>query len=155
MPAETPADPTPTSIGLPTTTATDDDAIWQFIRDWVTGHIDLVLRPTWLPSGLDSATVDILANKPDHDTYMARYTGTAGSLWIGAGFLNPPAAMEGTEELVDVRGNQAHLYDASTDDSWVYWQEAGVEPPGRLYVVRGTMGKDAILHVAQSLEPYP
>jgi hypothetical protein len=123
----------------------------------VQGQIDLVLRPGEVPSGLDMAAVEmaiIPGIKEDHGLYQVSYSGPAGKVWLGAGYINSPPAL--STQTVDVRGNEATLYQTvEGDQTWLYWHEDGIGTPTFFYFIRGTISEDDILKIARSLEPYP
>ena len=147
--------PAATPVVPPTAPAADDDAVWGFVAGWVKGQVDLVLRPDDIPAGLDTAAVEIATAKEDHGIYQVSYSGPAGKVWLGAGYINPPPGTPGTETMVDVRGNDAHLYQTAEGQTWLYWHENGVSPATFLYFVRGTISPEDVMKIAGSLVPYP
>ena len=120
--------PTPTSVVFPTAAASADQPIWDFVRHWQGADVSPILRPSFLPPGLDSVTIGQPPTKHDTSLLDVEYTGGGKRLAILAGALNPSS--EGTPPTqVTVRGVPATLATGTNVDGGSYislwWHEPG------------------------------
>jgi hypothetical protein len=146
-------------VVFPTAPASADGPVWDFVRQWQGADISPILRPTYVPAGIDMVTIGQPVTKQDPGLLSVEYTGPGKSYTILAGLLNPSS--EGTPPTqAMVRGNPATL---TTDNGTiaVWWSEpnekvieSGVASSGGLYevVARGVTRED-VLRVADSLAP--
>ena len=77
------------TTSFPIVRANDDTSLWDFLYQWQGDHVAPILRPAYLPDGLEPVTVGQLPNKLDRDLLFVAYSGPAKQVRIMAGGLNP------------------------------------------------------------------
>ncbi|HET7037733.1 MAG TPA: zf-HC2 domain-containing protein [Thermomicrobiaceae bacterium] len=123
-PATPPGSPAPSPTPAPLAQA---DAVWTAVARGVGDTINPVLRPSFVPAGLQTLQAEALAP----GTFNVVYSGPGTYLRIGVAGWNPPLCGDGcSQSQISVRGQPATLQvnDASAYPAnyvWLWWSEPG------------------------------
>ncbi len=157
---------TQTPIVFPSAAAGQDEAVWDFVRSWQGANFVPLLRPTFVPAGFDTVTIDEPREKQDPHVLSVVYAGPGKELHISAGGINPSEAyQDGSQRDATVRGQPAIVEVNNGGDARngvvVWWREPGSWAPGAgqtpsLYVDYAVLAtgltEEEVLQVADSME---
>jgi hypothetical protein len=154
---------TPSPEPSPVRPVGEDEEIWDLVVAGTSGYISPILRPTALPEGLETVTIDDLRGDAPSG-FVVEYGGTGKRLNIGVGMFNPPPpGPGGHQEAVKLRGLECNPEEKGkecilevNDDAnpkervWLWWNE-----PGRYVVEGGGAPLDTVFYLvsAEGLDP--